>query len=216
MWGLFHLDWLQGSHMTSTFRLQGGFLALGWSCSNLSRHEYERINKFWFQSILSGSNVTASRSWSPAKAGIVPGGLNNHRDFLCLRGHSANSRASLNLFFEYSGEAHCDRPQQVPADMSPSPSKAHVQTARAGDTSGAQVFENMETFGPRYLNRSDSENHPAKDSENRHSSTTRQACRSIRNCRRQVERRCRDWKQIKAIREWFKVRFRFRFLTVRQ
>lgn len=117
------------------------------------------------------------------------------------------------LLFEYSGELPL---RSVPSGHAPSPSKAHVQTEKSGVTSGAQDFENVEQFGHRYLNRADSENHPAKDSETEHNSATRQACRSIRHCRRQVERRCCDCARTNNRREGCKVLFRFRFLTVRQ
>lgn len=124
----------------------------------------------------------------------------------------ASPERHLNLFFEYSGELHCD--SQL-ADA-PSPSKAHVQTARAGVTSGAQDFENVEKFGHRYLNRADSENHPAKDSKTRHSSATQQACQSLRNCWRQVKSWCCDCANAKTGLRAGEVLFRFRFLTVRQ
>lgn len=69
----------------------------------------------------------------------------------------------------------------------PSPSKAHVQTARAGVTSGARDFENVEQFGNRYLNRADSEKSPRLNPIDEHSSVTQRACQSIRNCWRQSE-----------------------------
>lgn len=97
------------------------------------------------------------------------------------------------LFFEYSGEF-------FPVH--------HAITVRRDEYAMPvkSAHPNMETwsyFGSRGLLRmwrsrkpnpgqSDSENHPTKDSNSRHSSATHQACRSVKNCRRQVERRCCD------------------------
>lgn len=80
----------------TTFRLHAPETGLESECSNPDRDEHERINTFRFQSVLSSQKLLLRARGVPVKAGIVPGGLNNHRDFLCLRGHSANSRASLN------------------------------------------------------------------------------------------------------------------------
>lgn len=165
-------------------------------CSNLRGCEYEPNPEFRFQSVQSDGNVAFTRLRAPSKTGIVPplGLTAEWGIFFCLQGHSGQTGALLIPFFEYSGESSL---RSVPFRYAPSPSKAHVQTARAGVTSGAQDFENVEKFGHRYLNRADSENHPAKDSETEHSSATRQACPSLRSYGRQVERRCCDCDRLK-------------------
>ena len=103
----------------------------------------------------------------------------------------------LDLLFGNCGESYCDG--RV-ADA-PSPSKAHVQTAKAGVTSGAQDFENVEQFGYRYLNRADSEKSPRLNPDSKHISATQRACRSIRNYWRRVRSWCCDCADIK-IHTW--------------
>ncbi len=97
----------------------------------------------------------------------------------------------VGLFFEASGE------RDVPVRWRDSQHTKPVKSARSKPgpawrvTSGAHDFrERGKMFGPRYLNQSNSENHPASDSKTRHSSVTRQACH-LRTWR-QVERRCCD------------------------
>lgn len=176
--------------------------------SILRGNEHDKTNRnFRFQSCK--SRKAPGTVGFPRRSGIVPGGLTSIGIFFAGCSSSLSKRGTLNLIFEYSGETHCDNATSVDA---PSPSKAHIQTARAGVTSGAQDFENVEQFGHRHLNRAESKNHPAKDSKARHSSATQQACRSIRNCRRQVESGCCDC----GSRLIFKVRCRFRVLPVRE
>lgn len=70
------------------------------------------------------------------------------------------------------------------------------------------TLENMETSDPDTSSQSDSENHPATLPRNPYSSATRQACLSIRNYGRQVERRCCG-----CVQRFHKLRSVFRFLN---
>ncbi len=70
------------------------------------------------------------------------------------------------------------------------------------------TLENMETSDPDTSSQSDSENHPANLPRNPYSSATRQACPSIRNYGRQVERRCCG-----CVQRFSKLRSVFRFLN---
>lgn len=132
--------------------------------------------------------------WQKWTAYYLPSPLNKATAFCCRDSSLTSSGLKCGvLLFGNCGESYCDgRVVNIP-----SPSKAHVQTAKAGDTSGAQVFENVEQFGHRYLNRADSEKSPRLNPESKHISATQRACRSIRNYWRRVRSWCCDCAKLK-------------------
>lgn len=135
-----------------------------WTCSRCQNENWLQV-QVWNVRPHFGRSVLRSREARTAPVG----GFSRLNGLLFRR--------IPNPVFEYSGEPNRDYSARVDA---PCPSKAHVQTARAGVTSGARDFENVEQFGNRYLNRADSENRPAKDSRPDITGTTQQACPSIR------------------------------------
>lgn len=116
------------------------------------------------------------------------------------------------LFFGYSGKMklRCRK-----SGDAPSPSKAHVQSLNRRDTSGAQVFENVEKFGHRHLNRAEAKEITPLKAENKHISTSCEL-HGITKAVDASEKQVVTGIVLKLdTLNVFKVLFRFRFLPVR-
>ncbi len=131
---------------------------------------------------------------------------------------------SLQRFEPVEGQsssiAHCSLDQVVYRNRDTARSSTKpVKSARSKPSWDGRILrehesvESVENVGNRYL-RGDHhrENHPTQDPDCRHSSATHQACPSIRNCGRQVERRCCDCAKSKSRLRTAKVRCCFRVL----